>query len=191
MSDVIVIDDAISKEYQDHLENLALDSYTPWYFQKYANYPANESIERGIKDTFQFTHNILNNGEYSRYYSEITPVISAIPFTINKIIRVKLNMTFKSYADEHQYDTPAHVDFPDLQNYQTAIYYVNDSDGDTIIFNETDINTLQESLTIKQIISPKKGRLIVFDGNILHKGNNPTMDNHPRVVMNLNFIKYR
>ena len=65
----------------------------------------------------------------------------------------------------------------------TGIYYVNDSDGDTFIFNEKKSHSGE--VTLKQRISPKKGSLVLFDANHLHAGNNP-IDNYSRVVVNIN-----
>ena len=58
-----------------------------------------------------------------------------------------------------------------------CIYYINDSDGDTVFFNE-------QKEEIKRV-SPKKGRIIFFDGQILHTGSTPSKT---RVLINFNFI---
>ena len=58
-----------------------------------------------------------------------------------------------------------------------CLYYVNDSDGDTIFFDDF-------GKEIKRV-SPKKGRIAFFDGSIEHSGSRPTK-NH-RIVINFNF----
>ena len=75
---------------------------------------------------------------------------------------------------------------PLASNFLTIIYYVVDSDGDTIIFNEKDMPGEKISnLTIKQTVSPKQGRVIIFPTNTFHTGNHPS--NFPgRIVMNYN-----
>ena len=57
------------------------------------------------------------------------------------------------------------------------IYYVNDSDGDTCIFDNEG--------KVQHRISPKKGRFLVFDGNRKHAGSHPYHANY-RVVINSN-----
>ena len=59
----------------------------------------------------------------------------------------------------------------------TGIYYVNDCDGDTFLFDGT-----------KEIakISPKKGRIVIFDGKTLHAGSHPYLSDF-RMVINFNF----
>ena len=75
---------------------------------------------------------------------------------------------------------------PDTANrpHIAFLYYVNDSDGDTIIFNEKEGHIGE--LTIKTRVSPKKGRLIIFGGNIYHAAGRPKKD--IRCVINYNFV---
>jgi hypothetical protein len=58
-----------------------------------------------------------------------------------------------------------------------VIYYVNDSDGDTFVFDD-------DGKIIKRV-SPKKGRFFMFDGRLKHAGSHP-YDNTMRVVINFN-----
>lgn len=113
-----------------------------------------------------------------------------LQFFEENVIRTKVNMAFKqdeSYKNKIQ--TP-HSDQSD-QGYEwvTGIYYVNDSDGDTLIFNEEE-SDLDENgnnnLTILEKISPKKGRLVLFNGKKIHVGSHPTEHNN-RIVINFNY----
>lgn len=73
-----------------------------------------------------------------------------------------------------------------------VIYYVCDSDGDTHLINKTnkeitqnDINN--EKYEVIKKVSPKKGRLLVFDGSIYHASSSPQYK--PRCVINFNIKK--
>ena len=70
----------------------------------------------------------------------------------------------------------------------TAIYYLNDSDGDTIIFNEKTMDPFLngEELSIKKRINNKKGRFVMFNQDYLHAGMLPINSDY-RVVINFNF----
>ena len=58
------------------------------------------------------------------------------------------------------------------------LYYVNDSDGDTILFNDK-----EEEI---QRITPQKGKAVFFNGEIKHCASQP-VKNH-RSVINFNFL---
>lgn len=70
-----------------------------------------------------------------------------------------------------------HVD--DCQQHWVAIYYINDVDGDTILYKDDEKTELCR-------ISPKKGRIVLFDGTIPHTGSYPTLDS--RAIINFNFL---
>lgn len=80
--------------------------------------------------------------------------------------------------------------------HMSLLYYVRGEDGDTVFYNKgltpQEYNThnkeavknLQEN-HIKKRVTPKKGRAILFDGNIWHSGSTPEKD--IRIVLNYNF----
>ena len=74
-----------------------------------------------------------------------------------------------------------HVDLVDrnkkLIPHWVCLYYVNDSDGDTIFFDENNKEI--------QRVSPKKGRIAFFDGAIPHCTTTPKDD--IRTVLNFDF----
>jgi len=87
---------------------------------------------------------------------------------------------------EASYGMP-HVDIVGETHLISAIYYANDADGDTVIFNQRYDSADLSNLTVKKTITPKRGRLVVFDGNLLHSSNTPrTAD--VRIVINFNVI---
>jgi ectoine hydroxylase-related dioxygenase (phytanoyl-CoA dioxygenase family) len=81
-----------------------------------------------------------------------------------------------------------HVDFTEVsEQLISAVYYVNDSTGDTLIFDQR--YGQAGPLTVKTRVPPKKGRLVVFDGWLLHAGNTPRT-NEPRININFNAFVY-
>jgi hypothetical protein len=204
---IIVIDDIIHPIIQNGLENYFCSGDFPWYHNPSANYGSLEDKhareEEYIKlkhnsnciDTPQFTHTIFNTNKQINQiaYQAFSPILMSLPFSIAKLIRIKLNLTYKHnemFGEKHGIP---HVDFINTENLVSIIYYINDSDGDTIIFNEKKTSSNFDhtaNLTIKQKIKPKKGRCVIFDGTYMHAGNNPSTDN-PRIVANINIVPYK
>lgn len=197
---VLIIDNCISEDDQNLIESIFGSNSFPWYYSDSANWGNQKEFTEGllslgqlpnVVDTPQFIHYVYNS---EQIWSEHVPldlcikIISAIPYTIKKLLRIKSNLTYR-YEDfkKNSTGTP-HIDFIE-NSLITAIYYVNDSDGDTIIYNEIYEDRIFTELTISQIIKPKKGRLIVFDGRRIHSGASPIV-NDKRVVINFDFIPH-
>ena len=195
MDNMIIIEDIVPKHFQQEIQNNLLGDNFPWYYNidtaelnnKYAC-----CIDKNTRDVKQFVHSFRNsNGSTSDYYSMVTPFLVILEniFERNfadRVIRIKTNLIPKhSDFPENFYNAP-HSDWgsvnPDEKS-ETLLYYVNDSDGDTFIFNE---KPPAENLTIKHRVSPKKGRAILFDSNYLHAGQPPRMADE-RCVINFVF----
>ena len=52
------------------------------------------------------------------------------------------------------------------------LYYVLDSDGDTIIYNEKKDS---DNYTIKKRVTPKQGKVVLFDGQLYHTAEQPCL----------------
>ena len=63
-------------------------------------------------------------------------------------------------------------------------YYVCDSDGDTVIYEEREENS-EGKYTIKEKVTPKKGRLVIFDGALYHAAEQP-INSNTRCIVNYN-----
>ena len=87
-----------------------------------------------------------------------------------------------------------HTDLPDFeQPYKTLIVYLNESDGDTFIFNkfynkEENFNEVLKDLDKKIILrqKPMRGDGIYFEGHQYHSGNTPTQYKS-RYLINFDF----
>ena len=189
-----IIDDFISPKMQDELEANILNSNFPWgrmASSNLANQPTPDYVEKkriefldnNIIDPPQFHHNILINQEPGPFFGWFTPIIDALKFKNIRILRMKMNFNVPYIGtSDNSYGIP-HVDLADEVGYTTCIYYVTDADGDTVLFNEK--NGHSGKLSIKERVMPKKGRIILFDGNTLHAAC-PPISNKPRIVVNIN-----
>ena len=88
-------------------------------------------------------------------------------------------LQFPLNLKDRSVDTP-HIDIHDRKHI-VALYYVCDSDGDTIIYNERE---KLGNYTIKQKVTPKQGRMVLFDGSLYHTAEQPL--NNVRCVVNYN-----
>ena len=173
-----VYDDIIPSNLSDYLENYILTrSQIPFSYVENLTFPLNHP-----KRTFKpgIACDILANNIYQQY-----PNIPSLAYNIlyrlcaYKNIVVDTIPLARIFIDlptpNAQPDLPPHRDstFP----HWVCLYYVNDSEGDTIFFNN-------KNKEIKRV-SPKKGRIAFFDGGILHC---PTPSNtQSRAVINMNF----
>jgi hypothetical protein len=185
-NDIVIIDDAITVHQQIEIEQIFTGPTIPWSLV--APGPEYNSESVATKDSIDYTqlvHPVYSaaNNVVSPSFPLFIPILSALPITIKELLRIKANITLSSKSrPAGSYGMP-HVDFTPLpKGLVTAIYYVNDSDGDTVMFNQ-----IGDKLIPIQTIKPKRGRLVMFNGARYHSGNCPTGDG-PRAIVNINFI---
>ncbi|QDC79412.1 2OG-Fe(II) oxygenase [Candidatus Methylopumilus universalis] len=189
-----IIDDVIPTSIQNELEKNILSPNFPWghmFSSDLANEASDDYVilkrkefqNNEIIDPGQFYHNILIDQQPGQFFAWFTPILEAIKFEDMRILRMKMNFNYPYFGNKELTHGIPHVDLPNEKDYTTGIYYVTDADGDTFIFNEK--NGHKGPLTIKKRISPKKGRMVLFEGDTLHAAC-PPISNRPRVVVNIN-----
>jgi hypothetical protein len=100
------------------------------------------------------------------------------------IERIRIAMYHRSSGGIHR----PHVDY--FYPHHTMIYYLNDSDGDTLVYDQHvyDMDrTYPSSFTLKDRVSPKKGRALFIDGLDYHSSS-PPVDHRMRIAINFNFV---
>ena len=102
---------------------------------------------------------------------------------IKEILRIKANILNKTDKQNHIH--PPHVDMN--IPHMVLLYYVNDSDGDTVIFDQVYHSEKKPELTVNRTISPKAGSAIMFDGLTYHSSSSPK-NAKERIVLNINFL---
>ncbi len=104
---------------------------------------------------------------------------------LTSISRSRANLSYPSIDRRH---TPPHID--DADNHYTFIYYVNDSDGDTNLYEQhfdgVTVRT-QDDLTLFNSISPKAGRGVLFKGTRFHTWQ-PPFESKARCIINMNIL---
>jgi len=194
-----VFDNFISPTYANTIEDDAIN-HLQYYYSKKTTF--NNKLYEGAIFT---DSNTIDNGQMScpvlhsdntkfRYYFDfLKPFIFNIQdanpdLNLNGVHRLKFNILLQnSLAPENHYNI-AHHDTVRPNSY-SAVYYINDSDGDTFLFNEvvTDETVLPERLTVAERIKPKKNRLLIFESNRYHASSNPRTSDS-RFVINTIFV---
>lgn len=185
MNNIIEVKDFLPRMYEQKLyENIYDSEHFIWNYLKSITF-------RGEKRTSVSFSNVVFSAPdkiMTQAFDMVFPLICYIPeisnIEIENIIRIRIGLILKNSEEEIH---PPHVDFEDLDHF-TALYYFNDSDGDTILYKEKhpEFNPEHKNFTIKKRITPERGKLVIFDGKQYHSSSSPTKTER-RVVMNINF----
>ena len=195
LADIMVIDDVVSPTYQNSLEEMSINHTFSWNFNLSNIYKPNATkpelfLDENTIQTYQYTHLLYHSQTHtsSQHIDFVRPLIYTAmdKFSVQTpdILRVKANMLTNNRRFQVEKYNPAHVDA--VFSHVVILYYINDSDGDTVIFNETYGSHFTE-LTVKQRISPKKGRAVCFPGKYFHASSNP-IEHDTRTVINIDLV---
>ena len=189
-----IFDDIISESDQIKLEEYVKLPNLKW------NYQHNITGQYGGTDSLKLPANVLKSIDIDD--NNIVDIINSIKLNLLN----KLNMEFvKDYRYKINWTTPIteNYDFKNLihidmdVDHIAIVYYINDTNGDTIFLNNKKGNSAEshqnnfkgidlDEFEIVNKISPKKGRAIIFDGNIYHYGEYPTITD--RFVFNFDLV---
>lgn len=185
----LIIDDFIPEDYQQELINQTImNNQFPWWFL-YDMSGAQKPIQiDGIHSAVHqhgFQHTLFDHrGNYGSPYEELfIPLLNKISNYIEKNVipvRIKIGMVMPVEGGGVAHP---HVDY--TSPHKTLVYYVNDTDGDTIFYKEKYDGHHLDKFSVDQKISPKRGRAIIFDGLQYHSTSYPTKD--LRAFININF----
>ena len=140
----------------------------------------NSIFTKDTVDTPYFSHSSCDGGKPSSiHFDQLSEIVKHLDFEkVNyQVYRVKSNLQFNVTGCKKTNHLPIHMD-KITEGDKTLLYYVNDSDGDTLFFDN--------DLNITKRVTPKKNRAILFDSNMLHAGANP-IKNETRIVINIIF----
>jgi len=196
MKDIIEIDNIITQSYQDQIESQVTEKTFPWYYNP--TMVADQILQHDIDYNLSGFHHFLYEDAQavSPFFNFLYPLVLSIQDNVDipmkhSIERMRLNMSLRYKGSTRDHHLP-HID--SLYEHWNAIYYVNDSDGDTVIFEETnetfDSNDLDyienHTFTPLHRVTPKKGKLLVFNGKYYHASSFCQQSRH-RIVLNMNF----
>ena len=139
-----------------------------------------ESNSFELYESGQFIHLLYDQKPLSPYWNLVEPILNSLDKEIVEIGRVKANLLTQNHSGKQIVNCP-HVD-RDTAGWHSLIYYVNDSDGDTVMFNKKG-NQGFDNLQIQDTALPKKNTAVLFESDWYHTSTNP-IDNSTRIVLN-------
>jgi hypothetical protein len=186
-----VLDNFLTKSYHKDLLNIMSSPNFHWHYNENISSKPKESInEKPVLEEYGFSHIFWNEKGMRNSPTSVLwkPGLYQIMDAVDTdfILRSRGDMTLYSYKE---FIHEPHVDL--LIKHISAIYYVNDSDGETIFYNQRHLGEgypIPNDMQIKEKVSPKANRLVFFDGDIIHTGMSPNKHKN-RIIINSNFQK--
>ena len=197
MSDRLkVIDDFLPQDQFREIADAVLSEKFPWFYSQYVSLAPEDNV---VKDPLAVETDGFNHVIYDRPY-DVTSFtyelfvpffkqLERFKFTKNHLIRARCSMKQpRVNYNEDNYNLP-HVDyyFP----HETMIFYFNDCDGDTRIFDQTFVPVPggpgigYDRFSTRTRVSPKANRLVWINGLQYHTASNP-INSGRRVILNIN-----
>lgn len=177
INDIIVIDDVLPSTYANEIEATLYSTGFPWFYAEDITYGQNAGE---LEKTNGFFHLLYSDGvKQSNFASYLEPLyhiaLDKAGVTLNNPYILQARSFLQMPLNTKRVFNNKHVDshLPHV----VVLYYVSDSDGDTHMFRGLD--------TIKQV-TPKKNRVVVFDGSIYHSSGSPQVSK--RCVINFNIL---
>jgi len=194
----LIIDNFVGKSYSDRLFNVAISPVFQWKFEAIdVTYGTSLPSNRKQYANTGWVHHLLQDDDYSEFLNLYVPLLDNIQDTVGtkcSFTRLRVAM-HQNTIGSPKYNNP-HTDYQD--DHYAAIYYLNDSDGDTVLFKEYDDpdsgsvnqrwerNRSMTDFTIQETVTPKQNRLLIFDGHQFHASSHPKESNY-RIILNVNF----
>lgn len=195
----IVIDNVISKRYQEHVRDSLLSAKIEWFYQPDITYPMHKMPEGFIPKpglSHLYYDNVRSPNPLSPWFHMIWPIAleacDKMNIVFDELMRARSFLHFPTDPNSKLLNHP-HIDYeiPHL----VLLYYVNDSDGPTVLYNETLVDIKEkdlslDKLTVKMEVEPRQGRMVIFDGHTYHSSTQPTKSSRCIVNYNLLGAKY-
>ena len=173
----MIIKDFVPSSFKIFLQNFVDSSIFEWHYMNNSLNYDTAQIQDGI---FQFIHIIVDEqGNKSPHYEKIKPLLYFFELhtglKIKGICRMKANLLTQRELSEDINKLAIHTDV-NKEDYVSFIYYVNDSDGDTVVYNADKTEIIEKA-------SPVAGNCFWFKSNQFHNAT-PPKDHSTRIVIN-------
>ena len=170
----IVIDNIIEKDLQEKIKHTLLSDSFNWFFISDVTHVSDNKQQRpGFQHRF-----VVKEKINSDYHNLVLPIIENsckhIQYDYKKIIQGRSFLQLPLNLFDDKIDTP-HIDLFD--KHLVILYYVTDADGDTVIYknkySKKDPIPFFDDLKESKRVTPKQGRVVLFDGSHWHTSIQP------------------
>ena len=188
---ILVIDDFIDKDYQEDIKDVLLgkeewgDLLFPWHYidDVTAAFEDDNQGRPGLSHVYVEYNDDKTSDICSDWHELFIPMLELACETLEvpsaRIVQGRSFLQFPLNLRSKEDDTP-HIDIDDMRHL-VVLYYVCTADGDTVIYNERKESDIY---TEKQRVTPKQGRVVLFDGSHYHTAQQCT--NKIRCIVNYN-----
>lgn len=190
-----IIENIVTDSVRDRMKRIFLRDEFQWFYNDSTSriIPGNKSaiVDANTRESIQFTHKLYEDGRFqSEFVEYVQKIMKALEekegIVCTTLIRAKCNLLPQDRGATVDQYHPPHIDSKDANDYTyTLIYYVNDSDGDTFLFNEKYGDDF-ENVTIAHRQTPKEGCALLFKSTSYHASSSP-INTSSRVVINIVF----
>lgn len=174
-TDVIVIDNFISEAFQDLILTDIDPKRIPVQLLSSSSTKDEDHIPAGVLMAFDSGN--ITHGSYWYLLPLLMEALATVDRRLAELIRIRVGIYFSNglgiCTKNHK-----HIDKP--YPHQVALYYADNSDGNTLIYGK------EESDDVVLEIEPKKGRILLMDGSLWHCSSNPSICTF-RTTINYNF----
>jgi len=206
-----IIDNFFPEDKFKELQDLILGPAMPWYYIPNISVPEWLQVDDPLAvETDALQCLMFDRGrnyvseEYNVLEEYFYNMMIKLGYQKENLMRVRAAMKWpKIGVTADTYNIP-HIDSP--KAHKTAVFYLNDSDGDTRLFHQKqptletpnlDKDASQEEIdlysaqfiktgfTVEHTVTPKANRLVIFDGMQYHTAGHPVTTNR-RVILNIN-----
>jgi hypothetical protein len=170
-----VIENCVSEQLVDFINAELQSERIVWCYTHNVTNRLRTNDKPGFSNS-PFKEGMIINTAYWFLYPLLLEAANKNNFIVQKLLRIKLgayvNRNSKKCNDVHRDSEEPHL---------VALYYPDDTDGDTVFFD----NPKSKKEIFR--VTPKKGTIVFFDGSIYHASTNP-MKHDIRVTVNYNFL---
>ena len=194
----IIKDDAFPAALFKIIQSAILDHQAmAWYYTTHTAYAAGD-VDRDDIYQGSFFHLFMDNRRHNSYLSQtleacLIYTAEGVGVSVDHVSRIRGG--FIPVTPKPVIHNP-HVDM-EANTLHTALLYVNESDGDTMIYDAIydrkcgipsyeHYKNIKDDIKVAFKVEPKPNRLVIFDSNIYHASTSPTLHAN-RIAVNFNF----